>query len=140
MYEFCNSDLNKFFLLLRKGIYRYEYIDSWERFVENKIPPKEAFYSELNLENITDKDYEHVKKVWEAFEIKSLGEYHDLYIQCDTFLLADVFENFRNRCIEIYELDLAHFLSAPRLAWQTCLKKYKSRIKIINRYLYAIDG
>ena len=84
-----------FFLLLRKGIYPYEYMDSWERLHENTIPPKEAFYSELNLENITDKDYEHVKKVWQAFEIKNLGEYHDLYVQYDTFLLADVFENFK---------------------------------------------
>ena len=67
LYKFCNGDLNKFFLLLRKGIYPYEYMDSWERFDENTIPPKEAFYSELNLENITDKDYEHVKKVWETF-------------------------------------------------------------------------
>ena len=73
--KFCNGDVNKFFLPLRKGIYPYEYMDSWERFNENTIPPKEAFYSELNLENITDKDYEHVKKVWEAFEIKKLGEY-----------------------------------------------------------------
>ena len=72
LHKLCNGDLNKFFLLLRKGIYPYEYIDSWERFDENTIPPKEAFYSELNLENITDKDYEHVKKVWEAFEIKIL--------------------------------------------------------------------
>ena len=62
LYKFCNGDLIKFFLLLRKGIYSYEYIDSWERFDENIIPPKEAFYSELNLGNITDKDYEHVKK------------------------------------------------------------------------------
>ena len=62
-YKFCNGDLNKFFLPLGKGIYPYEYMDSWERFDENTIPPKEAFYSELNLENITDKDYEHVKKV-----------------------------------------------------------------------------
>ena len=76
LYKFCNGDLNKFFLLLRKGIYPYEYMDSWERFDENTIPPKEAFYSELNLENITDKDYEHVKKVWETFEIKNLGEYY----------------------------------------------------------------
>ena len=95
LYKFCNGDLNRFFLLLRKGIYLYEYIDSWKRFNENTIPPKEAFYSKLNLENITDKDYEHVKKVWEAFEIKNLGKYHDLYVQCDTFLLA-VFENFQN--------------------------------------------
>ena len=95
LYKLCNGNLNKFFLLLRKGIYPYEYIDTWERFDEKTIPPKEAFCSELNLENITDKDYEHVKKVWEAFEIKHLGEYHDLYVQCDSFLLADVFENFR---------------------------------------------
>ena len=94
LYKFCNGDLNKFFLLLRKGIYPYEYMDSWERFNENTIPPKEAFYSKLNLEGISDADYEHVKKVWEAFEIKNLGEYHDLYVQCDILLLADVFENF----------------------------------------------
>ena len=106
-----------FFLLLRKGIYAYEYTDSLERLDENTIPPKKAFYSKLNLENITDKDYEHVKKVWEAFEMKNLGEYHDLYVQCDTFLLANVFENFRDKCIEIYELDPAHFLSSPGLAW-----------------------
>ena len=117
LYEFCNVDLDKFFLLLKKDISPYEYMDSWEKFNKNTIPPKEAFYSELNLDGISDADYEHVKKVWEAFEIKNLGEYHDLYVQCDTFLLADVFENFRNKCIEIYELDPAHFLSAPGLAW-----------------------
>ena len=94
IYTFCNGDVNKFVLLLRKGVYPYECMDSWERFDENTILPKEAFYSELNLEGISDADYEHVKKVWEAFEIKNLAEYHDLYVQCDTFLLADVFENF----------------------------------------------
>ena len=87
-------------MLLKKGIYLYEYINSWERFDENTILPKEDFCSELNLENITDKDCEHVKKVWEAFEIKNLGDYDDLCVQYDTFLLADVFENFRNKCIE----------------------------------------
>ena len=132
LYKFCNSDLNKFFLLLRKGIYPYEYIDSWGRFDENTIPPREAFYSKLNLENIRDKDYEHIKKVWEAFEIKNLGEYHDLYVQCDTFLLADVFENFSNKRIEKYELDLAHFLFAPGLAWQACLKKTKVELELLK--------
>ena len=62
LYKFCNGDLNKFFLLLRRGIYPYEHIDSWKRFDENTIPPKEAFYSKLNLENIKNKDYEHAKK------------------------------------------------------------------------------
>ena len=107
-------------------------MDNWEKFNETTIPPKEAFYSELNLEGISDADYEHVKKVWEAFEIKNLGEYHDLYVQCDTFLLADVFENFRNKCIEIYELDPAHFLSAPGLAWQACLKKAKVKLELLT--------
>ena len=91
-------------------------MDSWEKFNETKLPPKKDFYSNVNLENNSDKDYKHAQKVWETFEIKNFGEYHDLYVQCDTFLLADVFENFRNKCIEIYEFDPAHFLSAPRLA------------------------
>ena len=91
-------------------------MDSWERFDENKIPPKEAFYSELNLEDISDEDYAHVQKVWDVFEIKNRGEYHDLYVQSDTLLLADVFENFRDMCLEIHELDPAHFLYAPGLA------------------------
>ena len=71
-------------------------MNSWERFNETSLPPKESFYSELNLEDISDKDYLHVQKVWDVFEIKNLGEYHDLYIQSDTLLLADVFEKFRN--------------------------------------------
>ena len=73
-------------------------------------------------------------EVWEAFEIKNLGESHDSYVQCDTLLLVDIFENFRDKCIEIFELDPAHLLSAPGLAWQACLKKGKSRIKIVNKY------
>ena len=76
-------------------------MDSWERFNEPSLPPKKGFYSELNLEDIKDEDYEHAKKVWEVFEIKNLGEYHDLYAQNDTLLLADVFENFGDTCIEI---------------------------------------
>ena len=78
---------------------------SWERSDENAIPPKESFYSKLNLENITNKDYEHVKKVLEVFGIKNLGEYHDIYVQTGTLLLADIYENFRNMCLDIYELD-----------------------------------
>ena len=73
-----------------------------------------------------------LKKVWETFKIKNLGEYHDLYIQCDTLLLADVFENFRDKCIERYELDPAHFLSAPGLAWQACLTKTKVELELLT--------
>ena len=98
-------------------------MDNWEKFDETTLPPKEAFYSNLNLEDISDEDYAHAQKVWDVFEIKNRGEYHDLYVQSDTLLLADVFENFRNMCHEIYGFDPTYFLSAPGLAWQACLKK-----------------
>ena len=116
IYQFCNGDLKKFVLLLRKGVYPYEYEDSWERINETSLPDKKiAFYSELILEDITDKDYVHAQKVWEISEIKNLGEYHDMHVQCHALLLVYVFENFRETCIEIYALDIAHFLSAPGL-------------------------
>ena len=108
-YRLCNNDINKFILLLRKGVYPYEYMDSWETFDETELWNKESFYSELNKEDITDEDHAHAQKVWEVFKIKNLGEYHDLYVQSDTLLLADIFENFRELCIEIYELDPAYF-------------------------------
>ena len=112
-HKFCNNDLSKIFLLLRKGVYPYEYMDSWERFNETALPNKKAFYSELYLEDITNKDYTHAQKVFEEFKLKNLGDYRNLSVQSDTLLLADVFENYRNKCIKIYELDPAHFLSAP---------------------------
>ena len=117
IYQLCNDNLNKFVLLLRKGVYPYEYMDSWEKFDENTLPPKEAFYSNLNLEDISDEDYKHVQKVWDVFKINDLGEYHGLYVQSDTLLLSDVYENFRNMCLEKNELDSTYFVSAPGLAW-----------------------
>ena len=119
-YKFCNKGLNKFILLLRRGVYPYEYIDNWERFVETFLPNREAFYSSLNIKNITDTDYGHANKVFKKFKLKNLGEYHDLYAKSETLLLADVFENFRNMCIKVYELDPANFLTEPGLAWQAC--------------------
>ena len=131
IYEFCNEDLNKFTLLLR-GVYLYEYMDSWQRFDETSLPDKEAFYSNLNMDDITDVDYRHGKKVFEYLINKNLGDYHDLYVQSDTLLLIDVFENFRNTCIKVYELDPAHFLTAPGLAWQACLKKTKVKLELLK--------
>ena len=131
-YQLCNKDHNKFALLLRKGVYPYEYMDSWKRFKEESLPDKESFYSELNKEGITDEDYAHAQKVWDALNIKNLGEYHDLYVQSDTSLLADVFENFRDKCIETYKLDPAHFLSAPGQAWQACLKKTEVELELLT--------
>ena len=122
-YEFCNKDLNEFILLLRKAVYPYKYMDYWERFNETSLPNKESFYSNLNMENIEDIDYRHGNNVLKIFKLENPGEYHDLYVQSDTLLLADVFENFRNTYLKVYELDPAHFLLLPGLVWQACFKK-----------------
>ena len=131
-YQLCNKNQNKFALLLRKGVYPYEYMDSWKRFKEESLPDKESFYSELNNEHITDEDYEHAQKVCDTCKIKNLGEYHDLYVQSDTTLLADVFETFRDKCIEIDELDPAHFFKCTRIIMESMFKKDQSRIRVIN--------
>ena len=115
-YSFCDNGLNKFVLLLRKDVCLYEYMDSWEKFNETSLPSKKDFYSNLNMENIDDIEYRHGNNVFKIFKLKNLGEYHDLYVQSDTLLLADVFENFRNTCLKVYELDPAHFLSLPGVA------------------------
>ena len=97
MYEFCKKDLIKFILLLRKVVYPYEYMDNWERFNETSLPNKESFHSNLNMENIDEIDYRHGNNVFERFKLKNLGKNHDLYVQSDTLLLADILENLRNK-------------------------------------------
>ena len=134
MYNFFNKDFNKFILLLRKGVYPYEYMDNWERFDVTLLPSKESFYSNLNMKNIDDIDYRHGNNVFKRFKLKNLGEYHDLYVESDTLLLADVFENFRKTCLKVYELDPAHFLSLPGLAWQACLKKTNIKLELLTDY------
>ena len=104
-------------MLLRKGVYPYDYMDSWDKFNETSIPNKESFYSSLTMENITETDYIHANNVIKTFKLNNLGDYHDLYVQSDTLLLAGVFENFRKACIKMYDLDPAHFISLPGLAW-----------------------
>ena len=86
------------------------------------------------MEDISKDDYAHAQKVWDVFEIKRLGEYYDLYVQSDTLLLEDVFENFRNLCLDIYELDPVYFVSAPGLAWQACLKKTEVKLELLTDY------
>ena len=98
-------------------------MDSWEKFNETALPPKKDFYSNLN--------YAHGQKVWDVFKIKNLGEYHDLYVQSDALLLVDIYENFRNMCLDMYELNPVYFLSAPGLAWQVCLKKTKVESELL---------
>ena len=107
-------------------------MDSWERFGETSLPDKKSFYSKLYLEEITDKYYTHTQKVFDELKLNNLGDYHDLYVLGDTLLLANVLENFRNKCIEIYELDPTHFLSVPGLAWQACLKKTEVELELLT--------
>ena len=137
MHKFCDGDLNKFVMLLRKGVYPYEYIDSWEIFNETSFPSKKDFYSELTLEDImvkkTIKDYNHGQKVFKEF-CKDMGDYHDLHVQTDTLLLADVFEKFREACIEIYGFDSSYFYSAPGLAWQARLKNTDLKLELLIDY------
>ena len=111
---------------------------SWERFDETSLHDKEAFYSSLNKEDITDVDRRHAKSVLKYFNNKNLGDYYDLSVQSmfkDTLLVADLFENFRNKCIEIYELDPACFSSAPGLAWQACLKKKEVKLELLTKMI-----
>ena len=124
-------------MLLRKGVYHYECMDIWEKFDETALPSKKDFNSSLNLEDISDDDYAHAQKVWGVFEINNLGEYQDLYAQSDTLLLADVYENFRNMCLDKYGLDPVYFVSVLGLAWQACLKK--TRVKLDYDIILMIE-
>ena len=133
-YEFCGNDLNNFLILLRKGVYPYEYMDGWNKFNEKALPGKKSFYSSLMMEDISETDYAHASNVFKKFNLKNLGEYHDLYVRSDTLLLADVFENFRYVCMKNYELDPAHFISIPGLAWRACLKKTDVELELLTDY------
>ena len=110
-YKLSDHGINKFILLLQKGVYPYKYMDDWEKF-ETSLPEKEDFYSHLNMEDITDADYTHAKRVCKDFKIKNLGDYHYLYVQSNTFLLADVFKNFLNISLEIDKVGPARFHSS----------------------------
>ena len=115
-FKFSENDINKFVLLLRKGVYPYKYMDDWEKINETTVREKEEFYRNLNMEDITDADYIHAKRVFKGFERKYLCEYHDLYLKSDTLLLADVFENFRKMCLKIYYLDHVRFFFSSSIS------------------------
>ena len=128
-------NLKRFFpedveLLSRKGVYPYEYMTSFEKFAENELPPKAAFFSQLNGEGISDEDFSHAQNVWNKFST-NLGEYHDLYLKTDVLLLADVIENFRQVLLENYHLDPAWFLTAPSFFWAAMLKMTQVDLQLI---------
>ena len=119
-------------LVKRKGVYPYDYMNCIERLGETSLPPIECFYSKLNDTNISKKDYAHAQLVWETFQMKTMKDYHDLYLMTDVLLLSCVFEEFRNICLLHYELDPAWYYTTPGLAWDACLKMSKAKLELLN--------
>ena len=118
-------------LMARKGVYPYDYMDSFEKF-NSPLPTKEEFYSILNNKDISAEDYEHAKNVWNTFSLKNMGEYHDLYLKSDILLLVDVFENFRKTCLEYYKLDPCHYFTSPGLSWDAMLKMTDIKLELMT--------
>ncbi|XP_020297152.1 uncharacterized protein LOC109861765 [Pseudomyrmex gracilis] len=120
--EFSDLSTEDFELLTRKGVFPYEYVDSGDKLLETSLAPREAFYSSLTSETVTESEYAHATNVWQRFNIDNLGSYSDLYLKTDVLVLADVFENFRRECIASYGLDPAHYYTLPGYTWDAMLK------------------
>ena len=121
-----------FNLVKTKGVYPYSYIDSFTRFDEEELPLIEAFYNDLAGEDISDKEYKHAQNVWNSFNCKNFGEYHDIYLKTDVLLLADVFENYRTTALLNYHLDPAHYISIPGFSWAAMLKITGIKLGLIS--------
>ena len=130
-------------LLLRKGVYPYDFVDSLDKLNEKELPPKEEFYTKLNDEGISDEDYNHAQKVWKEFVMKSMRDYHDLYLMSDVLILTDVFESFREVCLDNYKLDPAWYYTSPGLSWDAMLKLTKVELDLLTdpeMYLMIVKG
>ena len=130
-------------LMKKKGVYPYDYMNSFEKFEDSRLPKKEDFFSAMNNEHITDEEYQHAQNVWNEFGLSSMGEYHDLYLQSDILLLTDVFENFRKACQQYYELDPAHYFTTPGLSWDAMLKMTKTKLELmsdVDMFLFIEKG
>jgi hypothetical protein len=121
-------------LVTRKGVYPYEYMNSWERLEETRLPSERSFYSTLTKTEIEESDFDHAKEVWDHFGCKTLGEYSDLYLKINVLLLADVFENFRDLCMKTYNLDAAHYFTATGLSFDAMLKFTGQKIQLLDDY------
>lgn len=107
-------------------------MDSFDKFKQTELPAKADFYSILNDEHITDEQYQYAQKVWGTFNLKTMGEYHDLYLKSDVLFLADVFENFRKTCLQYYKLDPCHYFTSPGLRWDAMLKMTDLKLDLMN--------
>lgn len=119
-------------LLQKKGVYPYDYVDSHEKLAEKNLPRIESFYNELTGTKISEKKYRHAKNIWHVFGIKTMQEYTDLYLKTDVLLLADVFERFRDACIQNYHLDPAHYFTTPGLSFDAMLFHTGVNIELIT--------
>ena len=126
------TDLVQFNLMKRKGVYPYDYMDSFSKFNDIELPQREDFYSLLTDNNISEDDYRHAQNVWNTFNLQNMGEYHDLYLRTDILLLTDVFENFRKTCLTYYGLDPLHYITSPGLAWDAMLKMTGINLELIT--------
>ncbi|CAH3143794.1 unnamed protein product [Porites evermanni] len=102
-------------LLCKKGVYPYSYMDNSNKFNETSLRPEEDYYNELTKEDISQEKYEFAQTVWSTMGCETLGDYHDIYLYQDIFLLADVFEQFRDVCLKKYDVDPAHYHTVPGL-------------------------
>lgn len=122
-----------FKLLCRKGVFPYSYIDSYSKLEDiTELPSRDAFYDKLNENPISESDYEHAKTVWETFNCKTLGEYQSLYNKCDTIILGDIFECFREVIMKYYALDPCNYVSSPGMAWDAMLKMTKVNLELVS--------
>ena len=130
-------------MLLRKGVFPYDYVDSPARLLETQLPTATDFYSVLNEEAVSEEDYAYAQLIWNHFKCKTLGDYHDLYLRTDVLLLADVFERFRKTAIETYKLDPAHYYTAPGMSWDSMLKFTQVELQLLDdpdMYLMVESG
>ena len=127
--EFTGKELS---LMSKKGVYPYDHMDSFEEFDQTELPTKDQFYSILNDQDIMNDEYNHAKKVWKIFNIKTMGKYHDLYLKSDVLLLADVFESFRKTCLQYYKLDPCHYFTSPGLSWDAMLKMTNIKLELMT--------
>ena len=130
-------------LVKEKGVYLYEYMDGFKSFSKNKLPDTTKFFSSLKDICISEKDYLKANNIWNAFKIKSLGEYHDLYLKTDVLLLADVFEKFIKTCLDYHGLDPCHCFSSPGLSWDAILKMTGVKLELISdidKHLFIEKG
>ena len=115
-----------------EDVYPYDYMDSFEKFDDTELPSKNDFYSILNKEHITDEQYQHAQSVWKTFKLRSMGDYHDLYLGSDVLLLADVFENFRKTYLQYYKLDPCNYFTSPGLSWDAMLKMTNIKLELLT--------